>query len=103
MGCHMVVTGTEPAQQTEIQKIAGYLQRNEPIPWTRIYKVSDHVHFPHMRHVSAGVACQTCHGEVQEMGVLVERAPEWQGDNMGWCVTCHVQMGASRDCTVCHY
>jgi len=87
----------------EIQKLAGYAQRGEAIPWVRIYKTRDHVHFPHMRHVNAGVACQTCHGQVQEMGVLSERAPEWGGLDMGWCVSCHVQMGAPRDCTVCHY
>jgi hypothetical protein len=103
MGCHMVIAGTEPAQQAEIQKLAGYAQRGEAIPWVRIYKTRDHVHFPHMRHVNAGVACQTCHGQVQEMGVLSERAPEWGGLDMGWCVSCHVQMGAPRDCTVCHY
>jgi hypothetical protein len=104
MGCHMVVTGepNTPAA-AEIAKIAGYAQRGEAIPWMRIYKVRDHVKFPHLRHVNAGVACQTCHGQVQEMGVLTERAPEWGANNMGWCVSCHVERGASRDCTVCHY
>ena len=101
MGCHLTIPGT--ANPGEIEKLRGYAQRQEPIPWVRIYKISDHAHFPHMRHVGAGIACQTCHGQVQEMGVLEERAPEWGGANMGWCVSCHVQEGASRDCTVCHY
>jgi hypothetical protein len=26
-----------------------------------------------------------------------------QVDNMGFCITCHVQRGVSRDCSVCHY
>jgi predicted CxxxxCH...CXXCH cytochrome family protein len=47
--------------------------------------------------------CQQCHGQVQEVGVLVERDPVWGGDNMGWCISCHVQEDAVRDCTVCHY
>jgi hypothetical protein len=104
VGCHMVVTGEagSPAA-AEIAKIAEYAQRGEAIPWVRIYKVRDHVKFPHLRHVNAGVTCQTCHGQVQEMGVLTERAPEWGANNMGWCVSCHVERGASRDCTVCHY
>jgi hypothetical protein len=108
MGCHVMVAGTQNPQ--EVQKLRDYFQRGEAIPWTRIYKVADHVHFPHMRHVNArtatfpeGISCQTCHGQVQEMGVLTERAPEWGGANMGWCVSCHVREGASRDCTVCHY
>lgn len=108
MGCHVMVAGTQ--NPGEVQKVRDFFQRGEQIPWMRIYKVADHVHFPHMRHVGArttsfpqGISCQTCHGQVQEMGVLTERAPEWGGDNMGWCVSCHVREGASRDCTVCHY
>jgi hypothetical protein len=26
-----------------------------------------------------------------------------QNLTMGWCLNCHLEMGASRDCTVCHY
>lgn len=101
MGCHRLIQGSENPE--EIQRLTRYYNDREPIPWHRIYKVSDHVTFPHMRHVNAGLACQVCHGPVQEMGVLESRAPEWRGDDMGWCVSCHVRMDAARDCTVCHY
>ncbi len=80
-----------------------YWNNREPIPWVRIYKVADHVHFPHMRHVDAGLECQECHGEVQTMEVLNSRDPAWGGDNMGWCVDCHRTEEASTDCAVCHY
>jgi len=109
-GCHQVIPGTTPAQQTEIAKLRQYVEDGEPIPWVRIYKISDHAHFPHMRHVNAGLECQQCHGEVQETLVLDERDPVWGGDNMGWCVECHRQpdpatgvQQASTDCAVCHY
>ncbi len=109
-GCHQVVQGTTPEQQAEIAKIGEFMDHGDPIPWNRIYKISDHAHFPHMRHVNAGLSCQTCHGEVQEMGVLSEPDPAWGGDNMGWCVDCHRQpdpetglQQASTDCSVCHY
>ena len=101
MGCHRVVTGRNDPE--EVAKIHEYYNAGTPIPWRRIYKVSDHVQFPHLRHVSAGVSCQTCHGEVQEMGVLEDVAPEARDLKMGWCISCHVERGASRDCTVCHY
>ncbi|MDH5589221.1 MAG: cytochrome c family protein [Gemmatimonadota bacterium] len=101
MGCHAVIPGTQNPQ--EIDKLRNYATTQEPIPWVRVYKVSDHVHFPHMRHVNAGLQCQQCHGQVQEMTVLNSRAPEWGGDNMGWCVDCHRQSEASTDCSVCHY
>jgi hypothetical protein len=70
-----------------------------------------------MRHINVGLECQTCHGEVQTMGVLEEPDPVWGGDNMGWCIECHRNPPegltypgsnepveeASIDCSVCHY
>ena len=119
-GCHQVIPGTTAAQQVEIAKIGEYVESGEPIPWVRLYKIADHAHFPHMRHINAGLACQECHGEVQEMAeistasglskVFFGTDPVWGGDNMGWCVTCHRQpdpvtgeQRASTDCAVCHY
>ena len=106
-GCHQVVQGRiNPGQVALIQE---YYEGGEQIPWVRIYKIADHAHFPHMRHINAGLECQQCHGEVQEMGVLTERSPVWGGANMGWCVDCHRQPNeegvqqASTDCAVCHY
>lgn len=98
MGCHNFVSGSQNPE--EVALLQGYWERQETIPWNRIYKVADHVQFPHMRHISAGVECQTCHGQVQEIGVIQEVN---QPLTMGWCVGCHVERGASRDCTVCHY
>jgi hypothetical protein len=106
-GCHQVITGRNAPE--EVAKIQEYMQAGDPIPWVRIYKISDHAHFPHMRHINAGLECQQCHGEVQEMGVLSERSPVWGGNNMGWCIECHRQPNeqgvqqASTDCAVCHY
>jgi hypothetical protein len=118
-GCHQLIPGANNPQ--EVAKIKEYLDAGEGIPWVRIYKVSDHVHFPHMRHVNAGLTCQQCHGEIQTMQVLeppnrgivgkllLPQDPVWGGDNMGWCVECHRQPNesgvqqASTDCAVCHY
>ena len=40
----------------EIQKIHGYAQRGEAIPWVRVFKVPEFTYFPHKPHVRAGVA-----------------------------------------------
>ena len=88
MGCHMVVTGTEPNQQAEIQKLAGYFQRGEQIPWTRIYKVRDHVHFPHLRHVNAGVTCQTCHTGDRSVSTPISWTSPWQVWQVTPALTC---------------
>ncbi len=87
MGCHNVVKTDSP----EIKKLASYWNpgdptKSKPVPWIRIHKVPDYVNFPHMRHVNAGVTCQSCHGQVQKMTKVFQYASL----NMGWCVNCHV-------------
>lgn len=82
MGCHTVVATGKP----EIKKLTQYWTEKRPVVWQRIHRLPDYVNFPHMRHVSAGVTCQSCHGQVQKMGQVFQYASL----NMGWCVSCHV-------------
>jgi hypothetical protein len=101
MGCHKII-GVQG--NPEIDKLRGYWERQEPIPWVRIFKVPEHAKFPHKNHVQAGLPCQTCHGRVEAM----ERVNAVTGQNlvndvknllgipaeppkltMGWCVECH--------------
>ena len=101
MGCHTIIQGRNDPE--EVNKLRGFWQRGEAIPWVRIYKVADHVAFPHMRHVASDAGdftCQECHGPVEEMAVIEEVEFPLK---MGWCVTCHKENDASVDCTVCHY
>ncbi|MBA3889031.1 MAG: cytochrome c3 family protein [Gemmatimonadaceae bacterium] len=71
----------------EYMDVTGGGANMKPVPWVRIHKVPDYVQFPHMRHVNAGVTCQSCHGKIQEMDRVYQAASL----NMGWCVNCHVQ------------
>lgn len=98
MGCHNVIAGEERADQ--IEALQEYHEEEESIPWARVYSVADHVQFPHMRHVEAGVECQDCHGDVENIDVIDEVE---QDLTMGWCLNCHIEEDASRDCAVCHY
>jgi hypothetical protein len=91
IGCHSLVLTGKP----EIKKLATYAAKGLPIPWNRVHKVPDYVQFPHMRHVNAGVTCQTCHGQIQNQGPAPDSAnykPVMQANslNMGWCINCHV-------------
>lgn len=86
MGCHTAVSGSTDANKAEIAKLRKYAADGRPVPWERIHKVPDYVHFPHVRHVNAGVTCQSCHGPVQTM----ERVYQYSSLNMGWCINCHV-------------
>jgi hypothetical protein len=114
-GCH--IPGGNPligAGRPEIDKLVAYWQEQRPIPWERIYKVPDHVRFPHMRHVAADIQCQECHGPVETMAEIeIYRATSGRSRygglvrprtmQMGWCIDCHREREARTDCFVCHY
>ncbi|MBI4521713.1 MAG: cytochrome c3 family protein [Gemmatimonadetes bacterium] len=95
MGCHQFVGRNLPG----VQQLTQYWEAGEPIPWVRIYKIPDHAHFPHMRHIAAELECSECHGAVEEMTVVTLN----QRLTMGWCVSCHREREARTDCAVCHY
>jgi len=94
MNCHSVVRTDRPA----IQMVTSLYQANQPIPWVRIHRLPDYVYFSHRWHIARGIACQTCHGQVQTMDVVRQVAPL----KMGWCIQCHRQNGASQECNTCH-
>ena len=81
----------------------------QPIAWFRVHNLPDFVRFDHGPHITAGVACQSCHGPVETM----ERVKQVADLSMGWCVNCHRDANrngiegkpvqASLDCVVCHY
>lgn len=102
MGCHLVISAADSAGNThpEIQKLRDYAANGQSIPWVRVFKISEHAHFPHMRHVNAAVPCQTCHGNIQQMPQVFMATDV---NNMGWCTNCHMRRGVTRDCTACHY
>jgi len=78
MGCHKVTRIDRPA----IQKLTRIANSGEPLPWQRVHTLPDHVFFDHRPHVNAGIACQSCHGEVQTMKVLTRE----MGMRMGNCL-----------------
>ena len=53
--------------------------------WNRVYDLPDFVYFNHSIHVSAGVACETCHGQVDEMPLIRKQVTLY----MEWCLECH--------------
>jgi len=103
MGCHTLIGPDRPQtdlgpkrHSVELDKLykfansasvgMGLGPKAVPIPWLRIHKVPEYVHFPHVRHINAGVTCQTCHGQIQKM----DQVYQYSTLNMGWCVSCHV-------------
>ncbi len=107
MNCHMAINeyageklyredGTEVNGTEEIKKLYSYtgwdpdqkkyVNEPKPIEWVKIHNLPDHVYFNHAQHVKAGqVACQTCHGDIQNMGEVYQ----YSDLSMGWCINCH--------------
>lgn len=102
MGCHLVISGSDTASRTEISKLRTAWSDREPIQWVRIHALARHVHFPHSVHIKAmgPTACMTCHGDVARMPQVYQVN---NVQNMGFCITCHLERDANRDCTACHY
>ena len=94
-GCHRFVAAENPA----VESLMARFEAGEPLAWTRVHRLPDYVRFTHKRHVRAGVACRTCHGDVGAMRTVEQVAPL----TMGWCLGCHEQRRAPDDCLTCHY
>jgi hypothetical protein len=50
-----------------------------------VHDLPDFVYFNHAAHVSKGVGCSTCHGQVERMQLMYQATPM----TMGWCLGCH--------------
>ncbi len=55
------------------------------IEWTRVHDLPDFVYFNHSVHVAKGVACATCHGQVDQMPMMAKANSLY----MQWCLECH--------------
>ena len=102
MNCHLVISGADSGAKAEITKLRTAHREQQPVEWVRIHQVARHVRFPHMRHVAAmgPTACATCHGDVARMPQVYKVN---NVNNMGFCISCHLEREVSRDCSVCHY
>jgi hypothetical protein len=116
MNCHSLLE----KQTAEIEKLVEAVQQQRPIRWVKVHNLPDFVYFNHSQHVLSGVACQQCHGPIQEM----DRVRQDQPLTMGWCLDCHREHAhlptasvrrallalkqkpkpvAGLDCASCHY
>jgi mono/diheme cytochrome c family protein/plastocyanin len=86
---------------TELVKLAGFLEREQEVPWRRVHALPGHTRFSHRRHVDAAeIDCRACHGAMESL----ERPPERPASvlRMAWCLDCHRERGASEGCAACH-
>lgn len=92
--CHLYIASDRPP----IQKFMQQISNSTPVEWNRVHVLPDHVYFPHMMHLQAGLNCSTCHGDVAAM----QRIERQFSPKMGWCLGCHRKFKSSIDCWTCH-
>jgi hypothetical protein len=68
-----------------LQPLRTSLALNQPIEWTSVHRLPAYAYFHHAAHVSTGVACATCHGDMTRMPKTVRVNTL----SMGWCLDCH--------------
>ena len=50
-----------------------------------MHDLPDFVYFNHSIHVKQGVGCETCHGRVDRMPLMIQKSSL----QMEWCLDCH--------------
>lgn len=97
MLCHETPLGQTAAEE----QVRQYAARGEEIRWSKLYKLPEHVFFPHESHVvGAKIECKTCHGNIGE-SVSPPKRPEINL-TMNDCLACHRSRGVTIDCIACH-
>jgi hypothetical protein len=79
--CHQHIKTNSP----NLAPIKESVETGKPMEWVKVHKTPDYAYFNHSVHVSSGVSCASCHGDVAEMPVVFQD----QNQSMGWCLECH--------------
>jgi len=81
MTCHSQIWNTSPM----LQPVRTSYATQQPLEWVRVHDLPDFVYFNHSIHLSKGVGCQSCHGNVNLMPLT------WKTKSleMRWCLECH--------------
>jgi len=81
MSCHSQIWNDSP----KLEVVRASYRTGKPIAWTRVNNLPDFVYFNHSMHVTKGVGCTECHGDVAEMPLTWQAKPL----TMEWCLDCH--------------
>lgn len=81
MGCHNQVAATTETLALVRQSV----EEATPLEWVRLHNLADYVYFNHAIHVKQGVGCETCHGRIDQMPVVMKV----ETLQMDWCLACH--------------
>jgi hypothetical protein len=81
MTCHSQIWNEAPM----LEPVRASYREDKSLEWIRVHDLPDYVYFNHSIHVAKGVGCATCHGQVDEMPLMMKA----QTLQMSWCMDCH--------------
>lgn len=81
MNCHSQILATDPRLELVRESYA----TGKPIPWVQIHRMPDYVYYNHSVHVTRGISCVECHGQINEMDQVAQSKPL----SMTFCLDCH--------------
>jgi len=81
INCHSQIWSTSPY----LEPVRASFRDDRPLQWIRVHDLPDFVYFNHSIHVKKGVGCETCHGRVDRMPLMIQKASL----QMEWCLDCH--------------
>jgi hypothetical protein len=81
MNCHSQVWTNAPM----LEPVRESFRTDASIEWVKVHDLPDFVYFNHSIHVAKGVACETCHGPVNDMPLVYKANTLF----MDWCLECH--------------
>jgi hypothetical protein len=81
MTCHSQIWVESPV----LEPVRASWRTGESIPWNRVHNLGDFAYFNHSIHITKGVGCETCHGRVDDMPLMMKA----ESLTMEWCLECH--------------
>ncbi len=81
MNCHSQIWSNSPF----LEPVRSSFREDRSLRWIRVHDLPDFVYFNHSIHVKKGMGCETCHGRVDEMPLMVQKVSL----QMEWCIECH--------------
>jgi hypothetical protein len=81
MNCHSQIWSTSPY----LEPVRSSFRDNKSLRWTRVHDLPDFAYFNHSAHVKKGVGCESCHGRVDKMPLMLQE----NSLQMEWCLECH--------------
>lgn len=81
MNCHSQIWADSPY----LEPVRASFRDDKPLKWLRVHDLPDFAYFNHSVHVKKGVGCETCHGRVDEMPLMLQE----NSLQMEWCLDCH--------------